>query len=518
MNIKNVNQIITNNGDTSDIINVVMYAYDIEKDPQIKVLAEKLKANTDFDTCKNIWKYLIENVKYKADSEGNSGEMVRTPARLLVDGTGDCKSYSLFTAVILRWLGIPHVFRFVSYGKNKEATHVYVVATDKNIVIDAVSAVQLNTSFNHEIKFTYKCDMANGGTRISYLAGFQAHNKKYTNPNGKRVFIGDVNSNRYSVWIGDEHAANVTPGKHFLYSLLDLNVEMLNISTTPKDKLQYLNNLDVIASLLHAYDVVGGDTDKFKEIAHLICCLVTDGYFKSKELDFENRYQNLDDLYVIIEEQFAKGYNYTAPDAELWSMIQSEVLPYNKLLSSGISGIAGESDVISKIKEAGIYYIYLYTDAKSQLPEVVKTKTTKQQKTFDWMDDVNTYQTTQAMQLTIRSGIVARTGQTPEQFIANLKAGKSVNGVNKIGEFITIALAVISIITGLIKIIQAIWPPKPKPSDSEIIAGTFDPETDFGTNGGSGSDSGNGISASLTSWGLPIALGGALLFGLMKKN
>ena len=163
MNIKNVNKVIYPNGDTSDIIKVVMYAYDIETDPQIKVLAEQLRGNNDTDTCRNIFNYLIKNIKYKADSDGNAGELIKSPARLIVDGTGDCKSYSLFTAVILRWLDIPHVFRFASYSNSPEATHVYVVATSrdlsKDVVIDAVAGVQLGYPFNKEKKYNFKCDM-----------------------------------------------------------------------------------------------------------------------------------------------------------------------------------------------------------------------------------------------------------------------------------------------------------------------------------------------------------------------
>ena len=172
MQIRNINRVITTEGDTSDIINVVMYAYDSETDPQIKVLAEQLRGATDYETCQNIWQYLIDNITYKADSDGTNGELVRSPARLVHDGVGDCKSYSIFTATVLRYLGIPCVFRFASYSNKKEATHVYIVAQG-NIIIDAVAHVQLNYDFNQEVKYTYHCDMANGKTKISYLAGLQ---------------------------------------------------------------------------------------------------------------------------------------------------------------------------------------------------------------------------------------------------------------------------------------------------------------------------------------------------------
>lgn len=171
MKIQNINRVLHNAGTTDDIIDSVMYAYDIENDRQIREFAQKFKGSDDYQTCKNIWSYLVENIRYKADSTGNDGEMIRTPARLIHDKTGDCKSYSLFTAVILRYLGISHVFRFVSYNRQKKATHVYVVANN-NIIIDAVATVQLRYPFNKEVKYTYRADMAERGTKISYLSGF----------------------------------------------------------------------------------------------------------------------------------------------------------------------------------------------------------------------------------------------------------------------------------------------------------------------------------------------------------
>jgi len=170
MKIKNINEVLHTSGSTDDIIDAVMYAYEIEKDVQIREFAQRFVGKDKYQTCKNIWAYLVDNIRYKADSSGTDGEMIRTPARLIHDKTGDCKSYSLFTAVILRYLGIPHFFRFVSYNKQKKATHVYVVACN-NIVIDAVATAQLKYPFDKEVKYTYRADMAERGTKISYLAG-----------------------------------------------------------------------------------------------------------------------------------------------------------------------------------------------------------------------------------------------------------------------------------------------------------------------------------------------------------
>ncbi len=227
MKIRNINKVLYTNGGTSDIIHVVMMAYDIDNDPQIYDLAEQLKGATTVETCKNIWKYLVDNINYKADSNNSNGEIVRTPARLIHDATGDCKSYSLFTAVILRYLRIKHVFRFVSYSTHRKATHVYVVAFDGNrkIVIDAVAKQQLNSPFGFEKKYNYKCDMANGGTQISYLAGFN-HGQKAKNR------IGNLGTNipiaGTAITTIDESLERLQAG--YNANPTDYNREQLNIS------------------------------------------------------------------------------------------------------------------------------------------------------------------------------------------------------------------------------------------------------------------------------------------------
>lgn len=146
-------------GNTSDIVSVVMETYN--KDwQQVRETAKQLRG-VDIPVrqiCKNIFDYVIANVRYKEDPAGV--QWVKTPARLIADGVGDCKSMSIFTASCLRSLGIEHFFRFVSFTKRKEATHVYVVALDENgreIIIDpVVRPVQ----FNKEEPYTYKWDLS----------------------------------------------------------------------------------------------------------------------------------------------------------------------------------------------------------------------------------------------------------------------------------------------------------------------------------------------------------------------
>ena len=522
MQIKNINKTIFENGGTSDIIKVVMMAYDIENDPQIEVLARKLQGKNNTATARNIWQYLIDNINYRADV---GKQEIKSPARLINDRAGDCKSYSLFTAVVLRWLNIPCVFRFVSYGKTQEATHVYVVMSpsqgdersggvSSNIIIDAVASVQAGTPFNQELKYTYRCDMADKGTRIAYLAGLPAYIKKVSKAN---KYIGTMlpehSAERYKVWIGDETEKSITPGKHYLYARFDLMLEMLNIAGTSKQEAYYFDQLDIIAALLYSYNYCNGVCKEIKRMAYIIAGMVYDGDFHSLETNEDVRADRFNKLLDILKYRYEADIRPTKWYTDVFDMFMTEVYPYN-VIQSSIGSSIDSFQLAGEIKKAGIYHIYQFIpDSEiNSHPAIVADKRAKQTDTFNWLASMNTYQTSSAMQLSIRSGIVARTGMTPEQYIALLKNGKQPDVA--IGDPFTIVAACVSIILGLINIFKALFPPKAaQPSDSAIKAGAFDPTKDYSKSGTQ-----PGIISASSGILLPLAIGGTILFNLFKKK
>ncbi|MEO0471400.1 MAG: transglutaminase-like domain-containing protein [Bacteroidota bacterium] len=120
-------------------------------------------ATSAADLGRAIWLFIRQNVTYIIDPPGEQN--IKTPAATLADGHADCKGYSILTAAILQYLGLPHAFRFTSYGGGKVPTHVYVVLKDgsKEVIIDAC----LN-AFNREKPYTQKWDYM---TRIQQISG-----------------------------------------------------------------------------------------------------------------------------------------------------------------------------------------------------------------------------------------------------------------------------------------------------------------------------------------------------------
>jgi len=490
-------RIVKRNGTTSDIASLVYDEYN-RSFSQVNELAHKLQGSDKLETCRNIFDYIVSHVAYKQDPPGV--QWVKTPARLVHDKFGDCKSMAIFAASCLRCLGIDHTFRFVGFTHSKDVTHVYVAVPDGNggeITIDPVTGYDGNRKlFNDEVTYTTKIDMK--GTNIYRLSGIgQVEHTTGT----------VVDSNRYKVWIGDENEANISRGKHYLYGLIDFNMEMLNISTTAKDRAFFLNELDIVASLLHAYNHVDGNTDAFKQMAFIICCMVAEGRFNATTTDVDARYANLSDLFVIIEEHYHNGYAYKTYDQKRFADITANVINDNVVLP--VIGAISESEFVAKVKESGIYFIYMYiSNAEiNAMPAIVRDKLLKQKDTFAWMRDINKYQNEATMLLSIRSGIIARTGLTPEKFIKALKEGRVTINSDAVGLPVATVLAVISIISALVGLIKLIFGGgTSKPSDANITAGSYDPATDFGSIKTNTSTSTSGLGFTLSQLALPFAL------------
>lgn len=130
---------------------------------QARRFAKKFDRGTELQTCKAIFDFLKNDLKYVADGDH---QVVQLPSALLRNRRGDCKSYSVFTSAVLSNLGIPHYYVYASYTGNPTPGHIYVV-TDSGIIIDAVYG-----HFNKEKAANYKYPTnINGTMRVSTIAG-----------------------------------------------------------------------------------------------------------------------------------------------------------------------------------------------------------------------------------------------------------------------------------------------------------------------------------------------------------
>jgi len=109
-----------NNANTFDIVQLML-----SEDPmflsQGNILARNYGGSAE-NAGFEIWK-LLRNLKYKADT---GHQYIKSPYRLLKSGSGDCKSYSVYAAAVLRSLGYAVNYIFTNVDNSDKPTHVYL--------------------------------------------------------------------------------------------------------------------------------------------------------------------------------------------------------------------------------------------------------------------------------------------------------------------------------------------------------------------------------------------------------
>lgn len=143
-------------GDTSDIIAVILHAdAEFRKRDLVGDVPTVLKSTDEYETLYNIWDFVKYEHTYKTDKAGF--EKIKAPNWLLYNKIGDCKSYSVLTAAILKKLGFRYQYRFVGFDSDRDnPTHVYIVAFMKNgqaVILDSV-----HTTFDSEPRHTFQFD------------------------------------------------------------------------------------------------------------------------------------------------------------------------------------------------------------------------------------------------------------------------------------------------------------------------------------------------------------------------
>ena len=118
-------------GVNSDVVECWKQCYERFKDTPKKICKYlRQEPGTIDEKCQAIFGYLCKHVYYKLDKDGD--QYIKSPARLISDGCGDCKSLTMFIACCLHCVGIKCIVRFVNFDGGSQYTHVYPVAIDEN--------------------------------------------------------------------------------------------------------------------------------------------------------------------------------------------------------------------------------------------------------------------------------------------------------------------------------------------------------------------------------------------------
>lgn len=96
--------------------------------PQAREIAKSLYTGNMKQDAQNVYNFIKERVQYVNDAPGT--EEVRTLARLLSDGKGDCDDMSVSIAAILSAMGYNPVFNVIAQNGNERYSHVFTTVGD----------------------------------------------------------------------------------------------------------------------------------------------------------------------------------------------------------------------------------------------------------------------------------------------------------------------------------------------------------------------------------------------------
>lgn len=146
-------EILHQEGNAQDIVNSVLAEDKIKAD--VKIFARRF--TPDVAGLKKLHDYFLYSFRYIEDPEGK--QIIKTPAKTLKDGYGDCKTISITIAAVLKYYNIPYQYNFISQDKEEpEPTHVYITANlnGRTIILDPVfSYFEKSNKFNKRPPHTY---------------------------------------------------------------------------------------------------------------------------------------------------------------------------------------------------------------------------------------------------------------------------------------------------------------------------------------------------------------------------
>ena len=337
---KNKTRLVNAQGYTMDIVNAVVDCYDRNFRSVPKELIYMCDEIEDDKTlCDFVFGWVDANIEYKVDPEGE--QWIKTPARLIEDGVGDCKSFSILICSILTEMGIDNMFRFVAY-KGKEYQHVYPVAMidGKEYPLDVVAFKQRGLACGSEIDYKKKYDRMNS-TRISELSGVDNMSIKVTSDMSEAELIAESMSLvamaqlRYSIYwkyqllkeVVKRYQTSESDFKLACYRWLDEG--SWNFRDYPDDKTySYQVRLNNIESTVRARNIPNSG-------------------------------------YAIDEEQF----NSEAFQAQ-WRKLETDVFPYLNVYPNGENNLS----VSQNLLKVGMNGLYLF------IPDYYISKTQKEKK------------------------------------------------------------------------------------------------------------------------------------------
>lgn len=255
---------------------------------------------------------------------------------------------------------------------------------------------------------------------------------------------------------------------------------------TPEQRIEYLNNIDMLCVCLDAAKRFKDDNEGLEYAGCVIYKMVIDGMFEFDNLNTDARDMHLDELIAYANEQYNDRTPIANVSPEFMQWWNETVVSRNKVgLNFGqqqnarralkktaeiIQGIGAvdwsqygdpewlnNADLAEMLTKGAEYFLYTYfTQAQlNKLPYVFKLKQKQQMRTYNYCKSmfVDVYGDEEEMQMIIRAGIVDVMGEEPEGICDSIASGKTKSIGIATEALVTIITAVI---TAVVAIVQAI--------------------------------------------------------------
>ena len=251
-------------------------------------------------------------------------------------------------------------------------------------------------------------------------------------------------SRKYDYWLDNTQTVSNTQAVNTLLALInEQNAEIMYLRNIDQAGIiERLNYIDLLSVCLVRAQLHDKDTDGLVRDGMVIGSMVADGLFSYNETDYDKRDNHLDALLAAADELFVSASNLQ-PSEEFTAWWNEYVIKRNRVglskekqqavtaaLSSGGVGASDyneNKDLAEYLNNASDYFLYTYftPDQVSVLPRTVKTKKKQQDKIYNYCKGlfVDVYGSQAEMDRIIRTQLIARYGETPEQVCTEIASG-----------------------------------------------------------------------------------------------
>ena len=403
--------LLTKDGNTDDIIDAVL---DVVGDVRAQTRDFSRQFSRDKVGLQQLWRWVKQNIRYKEDPLGV--QWVREPARLWHDKVGDCKSYTVFIVSVLENMGLDYYIRFSNTERkgSKIVNHVYPVAilNGQEVIVDAVY-----NFFNAEAPWYFVKDYTM--SEIYRLSG-----------------IGKAEIDATEAYLQEVTAL----GESISDDVLDNDITEMSAGAFARWQQ---------AQKLSAQADAAGDTPQAARFRAALQA-VSSG--------------SIAGIGALAPSDATKINTFLADTSKMTGKAFSAPV---LALPDGVSGVLKVlAEAVKKVWKKVMNWLFktampvagpffLYSFLKKNVGAKTEAKRQKQAKIINWIQKTGQFDSSGAVMEAIKTGIIKKTGKTPERLLNETVTGGTIAGIGfaaaLIGPAIKIVLEIIEKVAQLFK-------------------------------------------------------------------